>query len=108
MIDTPRRRADEYVARIRDLAPLVHAHAAQSERDAQLAPEVVDAFHAAGLYRILLPVEMGGGDLTLADAFRVFEAVARLDGSAGWNISICAGGPLFGHFIAREAFDEIF
>jgi alkylation response protein AidB-like acyl-CoA dehydrogenase len=101
-------RADEYLARIRDLAPLVHAHAMQSERDAQLAPQIAEAFHAAGLYRILLPVEMGGGDLTLAEAFRVFEEVARLDGSAGWNLSICAGGPLFGHFLAREAFDEIF
>jgi alkylation response protein AidB-like acyl-CoA dehydrogenase len=51
---------------------------------------------------------MGGGALTLPESLRVFEEMARLDGSAGWNLSICAGGPIFGHFIARDAFDRIF
>jgi alkylation response protein AidB-like acyl-CoA dehydrogenase len=51
---------------------------------------------------------MDGGALTLAESFRVVEDVARLDGSAGWNLSICSGGPVFGHFLAREAFDAIY
>jgi alkylation response protein AidB-like acyl-CoA dehydrogenase len=101
-------RLDEYLARVRTLGPVVRSNAEQSEREAQLAPEVVEAFHEAGLFRILLPVAMGGGDLTLAESFRVFEELARLDGSAGWNLSICADGPLFGHFLARDAFEHVF
>lgn len=54
----PRRRASipaRYLDRVRQLAPLVREYAAQSERAGQLAPQVSDAFHAAGLYRIMLP-----------------------------------------------------
>jgi alkylation response protein AidB-like acyl-CoA dehydrogenase len=98
----------DYLERVRGLAPLVRAHAARSEEIAQLAPEIAEAFHEAGLYRILLPARLEGGELTLPESLRVFETVARLDGSAGWNLSICADGPLFGHFISRQAFEEIF
>jgi alkylation response protein AidB-like acyl-CoA dehydrogenase len=101
-------RLGEYLARIRDLAPTIRSHADRSEREAQLAPEIAEAFHAAGLFRILLPASFDGGDLTLGEAFRVFEAVAHADGSAGWNLSICGGGPLFGHFLPRESFEHIF
>jgi len=97
-----------YLDRIRALAPTIMAHADQSERDAQIAPPVVEAFHEAGLFRMLLPAAMGGGDLTLAEAFQTFEEVARSDGSAAWNLSICAGGPLFGHFLARDAYEHVF
>lgn len=79
MTDGTDSRVDEYVARVRALAPLVREHAQRSERDAQLARGVVEAFHDAGLFRVLLPAAMGGGDLTLPESFRVFEEVARLD-----------------------------
>jgi alkylation response protein AidB-like acyl-CoA dehydrogenase len=108
MADTAGSRLDDYLARIRGLAPLVRQHADRSERDAQLAPEIVEAFHDAGLFRILLPAVLDGGDLTVPESFRVVEEVSRLDGSAGWNLSICSGGPIFAHFLARDAFDEIF
>jgi alkylation response protein AidB-like acyl-CoA dehydrogenase len=102
------RQVDLYLDRIRTLAPTIMAHAEASEREAQLAPAVVEAFHEAGLFRILLPAAMDGGELTLSEAFRVFEEVAKTDGSAAWNLSICAGGPLFGHFLKREAYEQVF
>ena len=70
--------------------------------------EVIDAFHEAGLLRILLPREMGGGELTIPDSLRLYEEVARIDGSAAWNLAICSGGPLFGHNLSRAAFEKIF
>ena len=104
----PQNRLDAYLERVRQLGPLVREHADRSERDAQLAPDIAEAFHVAGLFRIFLPAEMGGGELTLPESLRVFEEAARLDGSAGWNLSICAGGPLFGHFLTRDAFEHMF
>ena len=74
----------DYVARARDLAPLIREHAERSEREAQLAPEVVDALHDSGLFRIFLPARLGGGDLTIPESLRVFEEAARIDGSTGW------------------------
>ena len=104
----PRGHLNEYLDRIRGLEPLVREHAAGAEREGQLAPPVVDALHEGGLFRIFLPARMGGGDLTVPESLRVFEAMARLDASAGWNICICGGGPVFGHFVSRRAYDEIF
>jgi alkylation response protein AidB-like acyl-CoA dehydrogenase len=104
----PASRLDDYLARVHEIGPIVRSSVERSDRESQLPPEVIEAFHAAGLFRMLLPAAMRGGDLTIPEAFRVFEEVARLDGSAGWNLSICAGGPIFGHFLAREAFEHIF
>ena len=83
----PESRLEVCLDRVGELAPVVREHSAQSEREAQLAPAIVEAFHRSGLFRIMLPVEMGGGGLTLPESLRVFEAAARLDGSAGWNLS---------------------
>ena len=101
-------RVTSYIEAVRQLAALVREHSDRSEREAQLAPDIVEAFHAAGLFRLFLPAEMGGGDLTVPESLRVFEAAARLDGSAGWNLAICADGPLFGHFVDRRAFEQVF
>jgi alkylation response protein AidB-like acyl-CoA dehydrogenase len=99
---------EEYVARVRALAPIIRAHADRSERESRLAPEIVDAFHAAGLFRIMLPKSMNGGALSIPESLRVFEEVAKLDASAAWNLAICADGPLFGHFVQHAAFEEVF
>ena len=99
---------EEYVARARALAPVIRAHADRSERESRLAPEIVEAFHAAGLFRILLPESMNGGGLSIPESLQVFEEVAKLDASSAWNLAICADGPIFGHFVERAAFEEIF
>ena len=66
--------------------------------------EVAEAFHETGLFRILLPRSMGGGGLTIPDSLRLAEEVARIDGSAGWNLAVCAVGPIFGPTLSRKAF----
>lgn len=97
-----------YLDRIRTLAPLVREHAGTSEQDARLATPLVEAMHDAGLFRLFLPARLGGGELGVPESLRVFEAVARLDASAGWNACIGASGPLFGHFVSRDAYEAIF
>jgi len=108
MSEIAANRVADYIDRVGRLAPLIRAHAAESEARAQLSPAVAEAFHEAGLFRMLLPSRMNGGDLTMPESLRVFEAAAAVEGSVGWNLAICAGGPIFGHFIARHAFEEIF
>jgi alkylation response protein AidB-like acyl-CoA dehydrogenase len=102
------QRLNDYLGRVRAIAPLIREHSAQSESEAQLAPAIAEAFHDAGLYRIFLPAQMDGGDLTLPQSLRIYEEAASIDGSAGWNLAISSGGPLFGAFVSREVFQEIF
>ena len=101
-------RARPYFEKVQKLAPIIREHADRAEREAQMPREVVDAFREAGLFRILVPRQMGGGELTIPDTLRLCEEVARIDGSAGWNLAICGGGPLFGYNLSRAAFEKIF
>ena len=88
-------RARPYFEKVQALAPIIREHADRAEREAQMPREVADAFRDAGLFRILLPRQMGGGEVTIPDLLRLCEEVSRIDGSVGWNFAICSGGPLF-------------
>ena len=84
----PTDRFAECIERARALGPLIVEHAAESERLGQLSTKVVDAFHDAGLFRVLLPARMGGFNLTMAQQCEVIEEIARFDGATGWNLAI--------------------
>jgi alkylation response protein AidB-like acyl-CoA dehydrogenase len=101
-------RARPYFEKAQKLAPIIREHADRAEREAQMPREVIDAFHDAGLFRILLPRKMGGGELTIPDSLRLCEEVACIDGSTGWNLAICSGGPMFGYNLSRAAFEKIY
>jgi alkylation response protein AidB-like acyl-CoA dehydrogenase len=101
-------QAQPYFEKIQKLAPIIREHADRAEREAQMTQEVADAFHDAGLFRIFLPRNMNGGEVTIPDSLRLIEEVARIDASAGWNFAICSGGPVFGHFLSRPAFEKLF
>jgi alkylation response protein AidB-like acyl-CoA dehydrogenase len=101
-------RAQPYFDKVRELAPIICEHADRAEREAQMPREVADAFHRAGMFRVLLPRTMHGGELTIPEVLRLIEEVARVDASAGWNLAICGGGPVFGHYLSRKAFETIY
>jgi len=101
-------RVRPYIDKLQKIAPIICEHADRAEREAQMPQEVADAFHEAGLFRVMLPRQMGGGDLTLPDTMRLCEQIARIDASAGWNFAICSGGPVFGHNLSKAAFEKIY
>jgi hypothetical protein len=72
-------RLADHLERVKSLEPVIRAHADQSERESRLAPPIVEALHQAGLFRIFLPGEMAGGDLTIPESL-------RFDASTGWNL----------------------
>ncbi len=83
------------IERARALAPLVRAHADASERARQLATPVVEAFHDAGLFKMMQPEALGGAGLNAVEAAPILEEIACADGSAGWNLAIGAGNSAF-------------
>lgn len=93
---------DQVLAKIEELAPLIRRHSDDSERQRHLADPIVDAFRDAGIYRILTPVELGGLGADLLTFHMAVEAIAAVDGSAGWCAFINGGGPLTGAFLPPE------
>lgn len=86
---------ERLIDRARSLAPLIREHAAESERLRRLASPVVDAFHDAGLFKMLQPPSVGGSGLNAIEAVAILEEIACADGSAGWNLAIGAGNSAF-------------
>ncbi len=75
---------DDYMRAAIDLLPLVEAEADEAERIRHQTDKVVAALRRAGIYSMLLPRALGGGELPFVDAMRVVERIAWADGSAGW------------------------
>jgi alkylation response protein AidB-like acyl-CoA dehydrogenase len=96
-------RIDTLVEKAAALAPLIRAHAEESERERRLAPAVVDALHDAGLFRMYVPERFGGPGLDYVEGMRVIEETAHADGSAGWNLAIGAGTMSFAAMLDDDA-----
>ncbi|MGA7870812.1 MAG: acyl-CoA dehydrogenase family protein [Candidatus Binatus sp.] len=101
-------QARPYFEKVQKIAAIIREHADRAECEAQMPREVADAFHETGLFKVFLPRNMGGGELTIPDSLRLCEEISRIDASTGWNFAICSGGPLFGHNLSRAAFEKIY
>lgn len=59
-------------------------------------------------FKLFVPKELGGLALTFPQALEVEEKLAKLDGSLGWTITLCAGAGWFVGFMEQELRKEIF
>ncbi|MGK5075271.1 acyl-CoA dehydrogenase [Janthinobacterium sp. ZB1P44] len=81
--------------RIARLAPA--ADAARFLHPAQQA-----LLHRRGWLTMLAPRSAGGAELPLPHVVRLEEAVAAVDGSMGWVLTLCAGAGWFAGFLAPD------
>ena len=98
----------DYLARARALAPVIEGGAAAAERTRKLSPEVVEALVKSGLYRMLQPKFLGGGELPLADFMAVIEEIAKADASTAWCLGQCGTCAMAAAYLDRETAHEIF
>ena len=54
--------AIDYLARARDLAPSIEGWAERNEHEGRLCEPLLDALHESGVYRLLLPRSLDGGE----------------------------------------------
>lgn len=88
-------------------AALIRQYAAESERAGMLAAPVQELIHKRGWLRMLAPAAAGGAELALPDVVRLEEAVARIDGSVAWTLTLCAGAGWFAGFLQPSLAREI-
>ena len=98
----------DWVARARALAPTIEAAGDRIEQERRIAPEVLAALHDAGLFRMLLPVSLGGGAADIVTFNQVIESIAAADASTGWCLAQAVASSHAAGFldpkIAREVF----
>ncbi len=69
------------------LRSIIRGHRDDIEREERLPKALVERFHAAGFYRLVLPRALGGLQADPLTYVRVVELLAEAAGAAGWNLA---------------------
>jgi indole-3-acetate monooxygenase len=95
--------ADSLADIARSLEPVIRAHADALE-EARIPPPLVDALHDAGIFRAMLPREVGGLEADPVEWLGMIEEFARINASVGWIAFINSGVGL--SFLDPERFER--
>lgn len=90
------------------LVPLVAKCAAEIERERRLPSALVERLCEAGLFRLLLPASVGGGEVAPRRFAEVVETLAGADASTAWCISQANGCATTAAYLEPGAAREIF
>lgn len=74
---------------------LLRAESLKAESAGQLTPAQLDIIVDERWFNLFVPLNYGGLELGLPEGLRAEEALARVDGSLGWTVTLCAGANLF-------------
>ena len=91
-----------------EISELARSLAPETERQRQLAGELLSRLRASGLMMAGAPREVGGLELAPGLALRCAEEIARGDASAGWCVSIAATSSLLAAYLPAESRDQLF
>ena len=105
---SPAGDGNEYVARARALAPQIEACADQIEQERRLAPPVLDALFAAGMFRLLLPRSLDGSEVDPATFAAVIEEIAKADASTAWCMCQASGCSMSAAYLPPDVAMEVF
>ncbi len=100
--------AREWSAVAEELRPIIVEHAAAADLAGEPRDEVMHALAESGLLRLGLPVAYGGAEVEPRTLVQVVEAIAAMDGSAGWLTAINIMGALTMARVERRVVDEIY
>src|SRR5262245_46409090 len=95
--------------RVRALGPMIDAEASRDEVITELSPKVVAALDQAGVFGLMAPREVGGGEAHPVELLDVIAEISYWDGSAGWYAhAVMTGGMVAGAFLGDSAVAAIF
>src|SRR5690348_6990755 len=100
--------ATDHIARAHELAPLLIAAAPRIDAVRELPNDVLDAMHAKGMFRLLVPRSLGGAELDPATYIQCVEAIASGDASVAWCMNQGSGCSLSAAYLEPAAAREIF
>ena len=98
----------DWVGQARALRDMIEATSPLGEINRELASAVVEALHESGLFRLLIPRELEGGQVDLVTFVETIEALAQADGSAAWCVAQVSGCSLTSAYLPRKASCEVF
>jgi alkylation response protein AidB-like acyl-CoA dehydrogenase len=95
-------------AEAQTLRPIVEACRAETDRLRRLPDPIAQAFVDRDIYRLLLPVDLGGRGIDPLAQFDLAEEISSYDGSVGWNYAIGSNSGTLGGVFPREIVLKLF
>lgn len=89
-------------------AEVLRRLAAQAERLGHLTEEQLALVYANRWFKLFVPHRLGGLELSVPEGVRLEEELARIDGSLGWTVTLCAGANLFVGFMDSSVSSTMF
>lgn len=80
----------------------------RAEAAGTLTAEQLAVIYANKWFKILVPKQYGGLAMSLPEALRLEEYLARIDGSLGWTVTLCAGANFFAGYIDPALAQQVF
>ena len=96
------------LATVERLRPLIEEHALEAEANRRLSPHVYQAMVDAGLFGMMAPQRFGGMELPPTEVMPVWEAVARIDSAAAWNLVMNQVIASYAAWLPAQGADELF
>ena len=88
----------------------LRGYTAHAEKKGQLTADQLDTIYENKWFKLFVPREFDGLELSLPEGVRLEEELAYTDGSLGWTVTLCAGANLFSGYIdptlARRIFTD--
>ncbi|MHA3020628.1 acyl-CoA dehydrogenase family protein [Mycobacterium sp. BMJ-28] len=79
---------EDVIDRLREVAPIIKANAAESEIARRVSQETINALIDAGAFRIATPKRYGGLESNLRTMLDVSAEIAEADGGASWVVTL--------------------
>jgi indole-3-acetate monooxygenase len=110
MSDAAKNKLDgvDWPERARELAPMIAAASDQTESERRVPQAVMKALHDQGLFRMMQPKSIGGGESTPMEFMKVLEIVAGADASTAWCLGQGLGCSTAAGFVPHETAKEMF
>ncbi|MFC3196994.1 acyl-CoA dehydrogenase [Parapedobacter deserti] len=86
----------------------LRSFSAEAEATGQLTDDQLAIIYDKRWFKLFVPRALGGLELTLPDGVRLEEELARIDGSLGWTVTLCAGANMFVGFMDQSIAPAIF
>ena len=109
--DTKDHSIEHYLEIANELRPRVEAAADRIDADRQLPADLAREMAQMGLFRLLVPRELGGAELDHPDFLRILRVFAAVDASTAWCINqnnvFSTASSIMDKTAAHEVWDDL-
>src|SRR5262245_41850051 len=97
-----------WVEQVRALAPIVAQWRDAGEQERHMPRPLFEALRDTGVFTMSVPTAVGGTAVEQETIAQVIAALARQDGSVGWNVMIASGAALAASYLPEAGLKTVY